>query len=301
MVGALYYGDTGNVLRKGTTMKLLVTGGTGQLGRALSRLGNQHHQITSFGSADLDVTDFNKVTAALNECSPDIVIHAGAMTDVDGCERDVRLAYRINGLGSQNIASATATAGIPVVYVSTNFVFDGILERPYTEFDTQNPISTYGATKLAGERAVSALNSQHAIVRTAMVYDETGSNFVNSMLRLASEHPRLTVVDDQFGNPTYAGDLAFGIMQLIESRAFGTYHLTNSGSASWYSWASTIFQYAGIDIPVDPIPASQFKRAATPPTNGLLDNLAAASLGIELPPWEDALDRCLKRRNESGT
>lgn len=279
-------------------MNLLVTGGTGQLGRAINRIGSDQHQIVAPGSAELDVTDFRAVQAAIVEVLPDLVIHAGAMTDVDGCEHDVNMAYRTNGLGTQNIAAVTASAGIPVVYVSTNFVFSGDFDRPYTEFDSPDPINAYGASKLAGERAVTALNLRHYIVRTAMVYDEAGRNFVNSMLRLAGEHPRLTIVNDQFGNPTYAGDLAFGILRLIQEPAYGTYHLTNSGTASWYEWALKIFELASIDVPVEPIPASLFKRAATPPANGALENLAAASLGIELPHWHDALARCLVGRSE---
>lgn len=279
-------------------MNLLVTGGTGQLGRAISRIGSDQHQITAPGSSELNVADAESVRAAISELRPDLIIHAGAMTDVDGCEHDPRTAFLINGLGAQHVASASASAGIPIVYVSTNFVFNGELDRPSTEFDTPDPISIYGASKLAGERAVAALNPRHYIVRTAMVYDETGRNFVNSMLRLSAEHPKLTIVDDQFGNPTYAGDLAFGILLLIQEPAYGIHHLTNTGVASWCDWAVKIFELSGIEIPVEPIPASQFPRAATPPANGALDNLAAASLGIELPHWHDALARCLTRRSE---
>jgi dTDP-4-dehydrorhamnose reductase len=283
---------------KGKKMRLLVTGGSGQLGRAIARLGKDHHDISAPDSADLDVTDLAMVRTVLAELNPECVVHSGAMTDVDGCERSPREAFRVNGLGTQNIAAATAEHGTPLVYISTNFVFNGELDRPYTEFDTPDPISEYGASKLAGERAVAALNPNHKIVRTGMVFDESGKNFVNSMLRLADKHPRLTVVDDQFGNPTYAGDLAIGVLQLIQQSARGTFHLTNTGTASWYVWAKKIFELSGINIPVEPIPASQFKRDATPPANGALDNLGAAALGIELPPWEDALQRCIERRSE---
>src|SRR5690625_3501465 len=196
-------------------MNILVTGGTGQLGRAIARFGTAQFRIAAPGSNELDVTSFHDVARTVADLRPDLVIHAGAMTDVDGCEHDARNAHRINGLGTQNVAVVTASAEIPIVYVSTNFVFDGSLARPYTEFDTPRPISVYGESKLAGERAVTGLNPRHYIVRTAMVYDETGRNFVNSMLRLASQHPRLTVVNDQFGNPTYASDLATGIMSLV--------------------------------------------------------------------------------------
>jgi dTDP-4-dehydrorhamnose reductase len=279
-------------------MRLLVTGGSGQLGQAISRLGMSQHQVSAPDSVELDVTDLTTVRAVVAEYSPDVIVHSGAMTDVDGCERSPREAFRVNGLGTQNVAAVTAARGIPLVYISTNFVFDGELDRPYTEFDQPNPISEYGASKLAGERAVSSLNPDHMIVRTGMVFDESGRNFVSSMLRLASEHPRLTVVDDQFGNPTYAADLAVGVLQLIEQSARGTFHLTNNGTVSWFTWATKIFEITGIDIPVEPIPASEFKRDATPPSNGALDNLAAAALGIDLPNWLDALERCLQRRSE---
>jgi dTDP-4-dehydrorhamnose reductase len=298
MVGAGCRSITGRVSGEGILVKILITGGTGQLGRALERLGREHYEIVAPGSGDLNVTDYHTVTYVLSETNPDLVIHAGAMTDVDGCEHDVRAAFSINGLGTQNVAASTANAGIPIVYVSTNFVFNGVLDRPYTEFDIPDPISIYGASKLAGERAITALNPRHYIVRTAMVYDESGRNFVNSMLSLAAEHPKLTIVDDQFGNPTYAGDLAFAILQLIQPPAYGIYHLVNTGTASWYEWAIRIFEMSGIETPVEPIPASQFKRAAAPPSNGALDNLTASALGIELPRWDNALQRCLQRRSE---
>jgi dTDP-4-dehydrorhamnose reductase len=282
-------------------MNLLVTGGSGQLGRAMVRVGSGNHNIYAPGSSQLDVTDFRALQHTIAERGPDLVIHAGAMTDVDGCERDPVRAFRINGLGTQNLAAATASAGIPLVYVSTNFVFDGQLGRAYTEFDQPAPISVYGRSKLAGEHAVRALNPRHFIVRTAMVFDESGKNFVNSMVRLASEHPTLRIVDDQWGNPTYAADLAFGILALIEQPSYGTFHLTNRGTASWYEWATATFERLEIDTNVEPIPASQFQRAATPPANGALENLAASALGIELPDWEDALSRCLARRAEIST
>jgi dTDP-4-dehydrorhamnose reductase len=279
-------------------MRILVTGGTGQLGRALVRLGKRQHDIVAPGSSDLDVSTFAQVQTAIRTHSPDVVIHAGAMTDVDGCEHDAERAHQINAIGSQNVAATTNEARIPILYVSTNFVFDGTLDRPYLEYDVPAPISAYGASKLAGELATRTLNPRHYIVRTAMVYDESGRNFVNTMLRLAESHPKLTVVSDQSGNPTYAVDLADGILSLIETGAHGTYHLTNAGAASWYEWACEIFETAGIDIEVEPIPASDFPRAATPPANGALANQAATLLGIELPGWRDALARCLTNRQD---
>ena len=277
-------------------MRILVTGGTGQLGRALARLAPAEHRVVALGSADLDVTDFASLRQRLSLEAPDLVIHAGALTDVDACEREPAQAYRVNALGTQNVAAATATAGASLLYVSTNYVFDGQSAEPYHEFMCPAPISTYGASKLAGEAAVRALISRHYVVRTAMVYDEVGRNFVTTMLRLAETREALTVVADQRGNPTYAGDLAEAIYRLVESEAFGTYHLVNQGTASWYEWAVETFRIGGRQVAVEPIPSSEWPRDARPPANGALTSLAAPALGITLPPWQDALHRCLDRR-----
>ena len=277
-------------------MRILVTGGTGQVGRALQRLAPPGYAIVAPGSDRCDVTDFDAFIRLVADERPDVIVHAGAMTDVDGCERDPERAFRINALGTQNVAAAAQQYGAALVYLSTNYVFDGEAAEPYHEFAEPRPISVYGRSKLAGEEAVRAVAPRHYIVRTAMVYDETGRNFVNTMLRAAAERPSLTVVADQRGNPTYAGDLAAAIYRLIDQPAYGTYHLVNEGSASWYEWATEIFRLAGIETPVEPIPASAWQRAARPPANGVLANTAAAALGITLPPWQDALARCLARR-----
>jgi dTDP-4-dehydrorhamnose reductase len=286
------------VIERGRFVRILVTGGSGQVGRALQALSTPQRKIHGPGSGQLDVTDPDSVCRSIADVEPDLVIHAGAMTDVEGCERDPDLAFKVNALGTQQVAAATCDAEIPIVYISTNFVFDGEWPEPYHEFADPNPISVYGASKLAGERAVQALNPRHYIVRTAMVYDETGRNFVNTMLRLASEHSRLTVVSDQTGNPTYAADLAAALLDLVSRPAYGTYHLVNSGITSWHGWASETFELDGVDVEVAPIPATDFKRLATPPANGALANTTAAALGIILPDWQDALARCLRRRAE---
>lgn len=282
-------------------MKVLITGGSGQLGRALKRQARVNKQVVAVGSNELNLADTPAVEQFVRQVSPDLIIHAGAMTDVDGCEREPERAWRINALGTQSIAAAAQEVGARLAYISTNFVFDGESDAPYHEFADPRPISVYGASKLAGERAVQSLCQRHFIVRTAMVYDETGRNFVNTMLRLASTQPKLTVVADQFGNPTYAGDLAAAIWRLVETTAFGTYHLTNQGVTSWHGWASEIFRLTGHDIDVQPIPASAYQRPARPPRNGALANLAGQALGIELPDWQDALARCLSHRDKQAS
>lgn len=246
-------------------MRILVTGGTGQVGRALQRLAPPGYSIVAPGSDRCDVTDFDAFIRLVADEQPDVIVHAGAMTDVDGCERDPERAFRINATGTQHVAAAAQQFGAALVYLSTNYVFDGEAAEPYHEFAERRPINVYGRSKLAGEEAVRAIAPRHYIVRTAMVYDETGRNFVNTMLRAAAERPSLTVVADQRGNPTYAGDLAAGIYRLIEQPAYGTYHLVNEGSASWYEWATEIFRLAEIETRVEPIPAAEWHRAARPP------------------------------------
>jgi dTDP-4-dehydrorhamnose reductase len=278
------------------SMRVLISGGTGQLGRALLRTAPLAECFAPTRQ-QLNLTDFDAMWTQVKQFAPDVIIHAAAMTDVDGCERDPDAAWRINALATQNMAAAAQEAGARLVYLSTNFVFDGEASEPYHEFAAAAPISMYGASKLAGEDAVRALCPKHYVVRTAMVYDETGRNFVNTMLRLAHDHDNLTVVNDQVGNPTYADDLALAIWTLIEQPSYGTFHLTNQGSTNWFDWAVEIFRLAGSDIRVEPILAADFQRAARPPRNGALLNLAAAARGIELPPWQDALARCLAQRS----
>ncbi len=278
-------------------MRALITGGSGQLGRALKRTAVDT-DCEAFSQRHLDVTDFDAVWDRVKRLEPDLIIHAGAMTDVDGCERDSDRAWRVNALGTQHVAAAATEASIPLVYVSTNFVFDGESKEPYHEFDRPNPISVYGASKLAGEFAVQSICPRHYIVRTSMVYDESGRNFVNTMLRLAQDRTSLRVVADQVGNPTYAGDLAEAIWKLVRRPNYGLFHLTNTGVASWHDWATEIFRLSNVNIDVEPIPASDYQRAATPPRNGAMANLAAASLNVTLPQWKDALGRCLANRTE---
>ncbi len=276
-------------------MRVLITGGSGQLGRALTQSA-ETPDVLAVGQRQFDVSNFDAVWEQVKRFEPDLIIHAGAMTDVDGCEREPHRAWAINAQGTQHVAAAATAAGASLVYVSTNFVFDGAQDEPYHEFAKPRPISVYGASKLAGEEAVRTTCPRHYIVRTAMLFDESGHNFVNTMLRLAADRPKITVVRDQVGNPTYAGDLARAIWKLAERPAYGTYHLTNSGIASWYDWAAETFRLSGVSIEVTPISATDYPRAATPPQNGALENRAGHALGIALPTWQDALARCLDNR-----
>lgn len=275
--------------------RVAITGIRGQLGSAIERLNQARWEISGVGSDAVDIRDWRQVRDWVAFCRPQLVIHAAANTDVDGCERDPNGAFETNALGTRHVAQAAKAVGAKLVYVSTNFVFDGGSQRPYLEFDDPHPISVYGASKLAGEREALGAGTDVFIVRTAMVYAAHGRNFVNSMIRLFSERDELAVVDDQYGNPTFADDLAAGITNLVEFGPPGTYHMTNRGSASWFEWADEIREITKADTRLNRISGAEFRRDARPPDNGRLDSLALPALGIELPDWRDALRRCLRK------
>ena len=280
---------------------ILITGGQGQLGRALAARYAGSGEVAALGRDELDVTDRARVEATVARIAPGLIIHAAAATDVDRCEREPELAFRLNALATRYLAAAAGERDIPFVYVSTNYVFDGAKPagEAYHEWDTTGPISVYGRAKLAGEEETRRHARRHLIVRTAQVYAAQGRKFVQTMLRLANEG-RTSVggVADQWGQPTYATDLAHGIAALAATGAWGTYHLTNAGACTWADWAVEIFRLSGRRVTVEPIPASSFKRDATPPTNGVIANVAAAALGVTLPDWRDGLRRCLTEMGE---
>lgn len=276
-------------------MRIAITGVSGQLGRALQG-ALAGHRLLALDRAALEITDLSAVLATLGDFRPEVIIHGAAFTQVDRCEAQPELAYRVNALGTRNLAVAAARAGASLVYVSTNYVFDGEASAPYHEWAPPRPISVYGASKLAGEQMARELTGGRTyIVRTAWLYSETGQNFVRTMLRLATEQMVLRVVNDQYGQPTYAADLAAAIASLIAQPAYGVYHLTNSGACSWYDWAVEALRLAGGQrAPVEPIPASAWPRPARPPTNGVLHNWAGAAIGLTLRPWPEALAACLE-------
>jgi dTDP-4-dehydrorhamnose reductase len=276
-------------------LKVLVTGAGGQLGQALSEiLPSQGHEAVALDRKGLDVTDERSVDAALEAHAPDVVVNAAAYTNVDGAEGEPELAYAVNALGPRNLAQACEARGVALLHVSTNYVFDGLSERPYEPFDPPNPVSVYGRTKLAGEECVRHLTNRHYVVRTAGVYGE-GRNFVRTMLRVGGERDVVRVKDDEYVSPTYARDLAEGIAEVLESGRYGVYHLTNAGSCSWYEFTREIFALAGIETEVVPIPSSQYPLPAARPANGVLSPLGSPAMRH----WREALEDYLRR--ESAT
>jgi len=233
---------------------------------------------------------------------PDLVINAAAFNDVDGAESQVISAYAVNALGPQDLASETAALGIPLLHVSTDYVFDGLAKRPYHENDQPNPLSVYGASKLAGEIAVRAENPRHYIIRTAWLYWEGGRGFLPSMCSNASSS-ELRVAQDQIGSPTYAPHLADAIARLIETGAFGTYHLAGVGGVSRWKLVSEAFRLLDISTPVRPVSHRVFRSRARRPLHSALTTVQEPR--ITLPPWQEGVaefaSRFLKRRDESAS
>lgn len=270
-------------------MRIAVTGIKGQLGRALRPLLEREHNVLGLDLPDDDITD-PRIIDTIRGFMPDLVIHAAAMTHVDACAVDPDAAYRVNALGTRNVALACQRADAAMLYISTNEVFDGAKDTPYLEFDETHPINPYGASKLAGEHFVRELLRKFYIVRTAWLFGLGGNNFVTKILQLADEQGELRVVTDEVGSPTYAPDLAAALCQLIKKGLWGTYHLTNAGCCPRYDFARRILELSGrAGVPLRPITLSAFQRASCPPRYSCLRNFCAEALGITLRPWEEAL------------
>jgi dTDP-4-dehydrorhamnose reductase len=266
-------------------MKILITGADGQLGRAL-QAALAADEIIALTRSQLEITKLSDVDEAIAANSPDIVINAAAYTNVDGAETEREEAYRGNALGPRNLAITTANRNIPLLHVSTDYVFDGFGEKPYQEFDRTNPLSIYGKSKLAGEQAVAMFNPRHYIVRTAWLYSPDGKNFPKTMLA-QSAREEVRVVSDQYGSPTYAPHLAEAIVELIKTDAYGTYHLAGNGGASWYELTVKLYQLSGIATRVRPVATSEFPRPAVRPRYSVLTSIQEPR--ILLPPWEEGL------------
>lgn len=266
-------------------LKLLITGAQGQLGQALQTRFIDH-EVVAWGSHDLDISQLEHVRQALNHIRPDMVLNAAAFTQVDHAETHQEAAYRGNALGPRNLALATHERDIPLVHFSTDYVFDGQQSRPYHEFDRPNPLSVYGQSKLAGEEQVKTGNPRHFIIRTAWLYHIIGKSFPQTILRLARQGP-VRVVSDQFGSPTFAPHLAQAISQLIETDAFGTYHLAGAGGTSWYDFTKALYQALDIRATVLPITTAEYPLPAPRPLYAVLTSLQDPL--IRLPSWQDGV------------
>ncbi len=276
-------------------MKVLITGAGGMLGRdVVLAAGNAGHDVVGFGHTELDVTDEATVKAKIEQERPDVVINCAAWTDVDGAEEAEDAALEVNGAGAAHIAAAAATVDASVVYVSSDYVFDGAKGAPYVETDETAPLSAYGRTKLAGEETTAAANKRHFVVRSSWLFGIGGSNFVETMLRLATTQNEVLVVRDQVGSPTYTWHLAYGIVRLIEGIEFGIHHMAAAGSCSWYEFAREIFEQAEVECRVLSATTEMLGRPAPrPPYSALVSQRRHA---IELPAWRDGLAGYLAQR-----
>lgn len=276
-------------------MKVLVTGAAGMLGRdVVLAAGNAGHDVVGFGRTELDVTDEAVVGKKIGQERPDVVIHCAAWTDVDGAEEAEEAATAVNGAGAGNVAAAAAEVGASVVYVSSDYVFDGAKGSPYVETDQTAPLSAYGRSKLAGEAATAAANKRHFIVRSAWLFGIGGRNFVETMLRLAADHGEVLVVRDQTGSPTYTWHLAYGIVRLIEGVEFGIHHMAAAGACSWYEFAREIFEQANVECKVMSATTEMLGRPAPRPSYSALGSQREHA--IELPTWQDGLSAYLAQR-----
>jgi dTDP-4-dehydrorhamnose reductase len=267
-------------------LRILLTGAAGQLGRALGP-ALRGHDLIALDRGTLDIADLGAVRAAVEAHRPDLLLNAAAYNDVDGAESQPETAFRVNAVGPRNLALATAERSAAILHVSTDYVFDGEAGRSYHEYDRPNPLSVYGASKLAGEVAVRELNPRHFIVRTAWLYAKGGRNFPEAILA-QSGRESVRVVGDQVGSPTYAPHLADAIARLLATSAYGTYHLAGAGAVSWFDVAQALYERLGIATAIDRVTTGEFPRAARRPRYSALTTLQEPR--IVLPPWEEGLE-----------
>lgn len=283
-------------------MKVMVTGASGQLGTDAVRIfTEQGYEVLASDRVQLDITDQQQTIDAVTAFKPDAIVHCAAYTAVDAAETDVEGAYRVNAVGTRNLAVAAERVGSKFIYISTDYVFDGQSEQPYHEYDNTNPQSIYGKSKRAGEVHAQTLSSRYFIVRTSWVYGLHGNNFVKTMLKLGQEKPSLQVVHDQKGSPTYTVDLVHFLAELMLTEKYGIYHASGSGDCTWYEFTQAIFEEAcdimGLYIQAELHPCStdQFPRPAHRPANSVMEHLSIRTNGFnDLRPWREALKDFLK-------
>jgi dTDP-4-dehydrorhamnose reductase len=283
-------------------VRLLVTGAGGQLGRELVATAvASGHEVRAANRAACDITDLDAVRTTLEEAQPDVLVNCAAWTRVDDAEADRDGAYRANALGARVLAAACAARDVLLMHISTDYVFDGRATTPVDEWQTPNPQTAYGASKLAGEEEIRALAPRHQVVRTSWLYGQTGPNFVLTMLSAARQGAALRVVADQVGTPTWTGHLAPALLRLAARDLPGTFHITNAGAVSWHGFAEAIIAATGSRASISAISTREYPTAAPRPVYSVLDNRLWRLLGEEpLPDWRVALDGYLASLRERG-
>lgn len=292
-------------------MKILITGSNGQLGNELQniiRTGQAEiglaseviktSEVIALDVDGLDITNLAMVKDVIGREKPDVIINCAAATNVDGCESNRELAFKINAIGPRNLAMVAEEIGAKIVQVSTDYVFSGIGEAPLTEYDMTAPYSVYGKTKLSGENYVKEFSSKYFIVRTAWLYGYVGKNFVYTMMNLGEQKDEISVVNDQRGNPTHANDLAYHILKLIETEEYGVYHCTGDGECTWYDFAKLIMELSGRKCVVNPCTSEEYKTPAKRPEYSSLDNMMLrCTVGDEMREWKEALRSFIEKQN----
>ncbi len=279
------------------SQKVLITGANGQLGKELVELFTEKgFEVYGFGRDKMDITNQAQVQEVISTLKPNIILHSAAHTQVDLAESEPEQAFSINAYGTRNVAVAAEAVGAKLVYVSTDYVFDGTADEPYNEFSPTSPLGVYGKSKLAGEQFVRDLHSKFFIVRTSWVYGKHGANFVKTMLKLGEEREELSVVADQRGCPTYTLDLAHVILELVDTKAYGVYHVSNSGSCSWYEFAKEIFEISEMKVQINPCTTADFHRPAARPANSVFEHMSIKLNNFTpIRHWREALSSFLKK------
>lgn len=280
--------------------KIIVTGCNGQLGIAINRLyaGNRDVELVNTDVQELDITDIEKVMEMAREVKPWAIINCAAYTNVNGCEKELDTAFRINAVGARNLSIAAERTGAKLMQISTDYVFSGNTDRPYTEFDAVGPQGAYGATKLAGENYVKEFAKDYFILRTAWLYGE-GKNFVRTMLKLSETNDKVRVVEDQIGTPTSADELAKAIAYLLPTENYGLFHATCEGSCSWADFTEEIFRLSGKKTKVERVTTKEYDRehpeSAPRPAYSILDNyMLKLTSNFQFADWHDAIREYVK-------
>jgi dTDP-4-dehydrorhamnose reductase len=276
-------------------MRVTIFGASGLLGKELTREWRAD-EVTSLSSRDADLRDASQVLDAIERTRPDLIVLSAAYTDVDGCESNQELAFSINRDGAIHVAQAAMRVGARLVFLSSDYVFDGKKSSPYEIGDPRNPQSVYGRSKAEAEAGLLHLLPKCCIVRTSWLFGVGGKCFPDTILKLAASRPALDVVNDQRGCPTYAVDLARAIVQLCRKGASGIVHVTNSGDCSWFEFAREIMKDAGLGVEVRPVSSQQMARPAPRPAYSVLSSTSLQGYGIAMPTWQDALRRYLEQR-----
>ncbi len=277
-------------------MRILVTGVKGQLGYdVVNELEKRGHTAIGVDIDEMDITDAEAVDRVITEADVEAVIHCAAYTAVDAAEDNLELCRKVNAAGTENIAKVCKKLDLKMVYISTDYVFDGEGERPWEPDDRRDPLNAYGIGKYEGELAVEENLEKYFIIRIAWVFGVNGKNFIKTMLKLGETRDEVSVVNDQIGSPTYTYDLARLIVDMVDTEKYGRYHATNEGFCSWYEFACEIFRQAGMNVKVHPVTSDEFPAKAKRPHNSRMSKEKLSENGFErLPSWQDALKRYLE-------